>query len=134
MRSNSFERLRKVVHSARGVITTPSIRYYEGEGVQQDTAKAIHFYEKAAMQGHAMSRHNLGISEAKKGNYDRAVRHLLISAKMGNKESLEAIKRAPFTGGLAPKEQYAEEALKGYQDALEGMKSHDRDEAKRLGY
>ncbi|EJK45386.1 hypothetical protein THAOC_36000, partial [Thalassiosira oceanica] len=106
--------------------------YDTGEGVQQDEAKAIHFYEKAAMQGHVMSRNNLGISEAKKGNYDRAVRHLLISAKMGHENSIGAIKEM-FVTGVATKEQYAE-ALKGYQNAVEEMKSHDRDEAKRLGY
>ena len=38
-----------------------------------------------------------------------------------------------FMEGIATKEQYAE-ALKGYQDAVEEMKSHDRDEAERLGY
>ena len=35
-----------------------------------------------------------------------------------------------FTTGLATKEQYAE-ALKGYQNAVEEMKSNDRDQAKR---
>ena len=38
-----------------------------------------------------------------------------------------------FMAGHATKKQHAE-ALKGYQDAVEEMKSHDRDEAKRLGY
>jgi len=33
--------------------------------------------------------------------------------------------------GNATKGQYTE-ALKGYQGAVEGMNSHDRDEAKRL--
>ena len=37
-----------------------------------------------------------------------------------------------FMAGDATKEQYAE-ALRGYQDAVEEMKSHDRDEVKRLG-
>ena len=60
------------------------------------------------------------------------MRHFLISAKMGDKDSVEKIKKM-FMAGLATKEQYAE-ALKGYQDAVEEMKSHDRDEAKRLGY
>ena len=36
-----------------------------------------------------------------------------------------------LVAGIATKEQYSE-ALKGYQDAVEEMKSHDRDEAKRL--
>ena len=54
---------------------------------------------------------------------------------MGHKISLETIQRQ-FMRGNATKEQYTE-ALKGYQDAVEEMKSHDRDEAKReakLGY
>ena len=106
--------------------------YYFGNGVQQNEAKAVEFYEKAAMQGHVQSRYNLGSSEVEKGNYDRALKHLLISATMGLKDSLEAIKWM-LTMGFATKEQYAE-ALRGYQDAVEGMKSHDRDEAKRLGY
>ena len=84
------------------------------------------------MQGHVECRYNLDYIEAEKGNYDRALRHLLISAKMGYKDSVENIKRM-FMGGVATKEQYAE-ALKGYQDAVEEMKSHDRDEAKRLGF
>ncbi|EJK69835.1 hypothetical protein THAOC_08869 [Thalassiosira oceanica] len=49
---------------------------------------------------------------------------------MGYKDSLETIKDM-FMAGIATKEQYAE-ALKGYQDAVEEMKSHDRDEAKYL--
>ncbi|EJK71718.1 hypothetical protein THAOC_06815 [Thalassiosira oceanica] len=105
--------------------------YYTGTGVQQDMAKAAEFYTKAALQGHARSRHNLGCFEAEKGNHDRAVRHLMISAKMGYKESVKNIEKL-FMAGLATKAQYAE-ALKGYQDAVEEMKSHDRDEAKRLG-
>ncbi|EJK61586.1 hypothetical protein THAOC_17901 [Thalassiosira oceanica] len=104
--------------------------YRLGEGVQKDMAKAVELYEKAAMQGHVESRNNLGCVEAEKGNNDRALRHLLISAKMGDNNSVETIKTA-FTAGLATKEQYAE-ALKGYQYAVDEMKSHDRDEAKRL--
>ncbi|EJK48616.1 hypothetical protein THAOC_32572 [Thalassiosira oceanica] len=104
--------------------------YRLGEGVEKDMEKAVELFEKAAMQGHVDSRHNLGYNEVEKGNYNRAVRHLLISAKMGERASLESIKNF-FMAGLATKEQYAE-ALKGYQDALEEMKSHDRDEAKRL--
>ena len=108
------------------------IAYDHGEGVGQDIATAAKFYEKAAMQGHVEGRHNLACIEGEKWNFGRAVRHLLISAKMGHKDSLESIKKL-FMDGLATNEQYAE-ALKGYQVAVEKMKSHDRDEAKRLGY
>ncbi|EJK70700.1 hypothetical protein THAOC_07919 [Thalassiosira oceanica] len=104
------------------------LMYDVGEGVQKDKAKAAELFEKAAMAGHVPARANLGHTEVQKGNYDRAVRHFLISAKMGHEISVENIKRG-FKAGLATKEQYAE-ALKGYQDAAEEMKSHDRDEAK----
>jgi len=104
--------------------------YFLGEGVQRDKAKAADLFKRAALQGHLGSRCNLGCIEGKMGNHDHAVRHLLISAKMGDQGSLEMIKTA-FKAGLATKEQYAE-ALKGYQYAVEEMKSPDRDEAKRL--
>ena len=92
--------------------------YYSGNGVQENKAKGILFYKKGAMQGHVESRHKLGCYEGQKGNFDRAVRHLLISAKMGDKKSVEAIKMV-FMDGMATKEQYTE-ALKRYQDAVEG--------------
>ncbi|EJK59797.1 hypothetical protein THAOC_19939, partial [Thalassiosira oceanica] len=104
--------------------------YYDGDGVQKDVAKAAEFYEKAAMQGCPLSRHRLGYIEWKKGNHDLAVRHFLISAKMGYKESVENIKSL-FMAGLATRDQYAD-ALKGYRDAVEEMKSPDRDEASAL--
>ena len=106
------------------------VEHERGGGVQQDMAEAAEFYTKAALKGDVLSRHNLGFIEAEKGNYERAVKHLLISAKMGYEDSLESIKKI-FMAGLATKGQYAE-ALKGYQYAVEEMKSHDRDEAKRL--
>ena len=109
-----------------------AIAYRLGNGVEADRAKADQFYKKAAMQGHVQSRHNLGCYEGEKGNHYRASRHFLISAKMGHGGSLELVKKL-FMGGLVTKEQYAD-ALKGYQDAAEELKSHDRDEAKRLGY
>ena len=59
---------------------------------------------------------------------DRAARHLLISSKMGDKRSLDLITKV-FMNGTATREQYAE-ALKGYQNAMEEMKSPERDEAK----
>jgi len=103
----------------------------ESAGVALDKTKGIRYWEKAAMQGHVNSRHNLGKVELIAGNFDRAVRHFLISAKMGFKQSLDGI-RMMVAEGYARKAQYAE-ALAGYQDAEEGMKSPQRDEAVRLG-
>ena len=102
--------------------------YHSGNEVKQDKAKGIQFWTKAAMQGDDQSRFNLGSHEGRKGNDERAARHYLISAKMGHEDSLERIKEM-FMRGHATKEQYAE-ALRGYQDAVEETRSHDRDEAK----
>ena len=83
------------------------------------------------MKGDALSRNNLGVVELNEGNYEVAVQHWMISAKMGYGKSLNNIK-AMFMDGQATKAQYAE-ALRGYQTAVENMKSPQREEAKRQG-
>ncbi|EJK70587.1 hypothetical protein THAOC_08041, partial [Thalassiosira oceanica] len=110
-----------------GAYYSLGLAYLNGDGVEQDVARGVSFYEKAAMLGNSTARHNLGCYECERGRYDRGVRHLLISAKMGSEKSLANIKEL-FKGGDATKTQYAE-ALKGYQAAVEEMKSPDRKEA-----
>ena len=73
------------------------------------------------MKGHTDSRHNLGVLEAISGNWDLAVQHFMISAKMGCDQSLNYIK-VLFLKGTATKAKYAE-VLRGYQDAVEEMKN-----------
>lgn len=53
--------------------------YYNGEGVQMDKKKCIHYYQVAAMMGHEVARYNLGYEEAVVGNHERAMRHYDIS-------------------------------------------------------
>ncbi|EJK74673.1 hypothetical protein THAOC_03638 [Thalassiosira oceanica] len=107
------------------------VTYYFGDGVDVDKPRGIRHWQEAAMKGHAFSRHMLGIVEYNEGNYNLAVQHWMISAKMGDEDSLNYIKKM-FMEGHATKAQYAE-ALRGYGDAVEEMKSHQREEAKRLG-
>ncbi|EJK63598.1 hypothetical protein THAOC_15732, partial [Thalassiosira oceanica] len=108
------------------------VSYYHGTatGASQDKEKGIRYWESAAMQGDISSRHMLGEVELENGNYERAVRHFMISANMGEKASLDLIKNL-FAGGHATKHQYAE-ALKGYQDAVGETKSTQRNIAMRL--
>ena len=94
-------------------------------------AKAFQHYEAAAMCGHVSARYNLGCEEHHAGNYDLALQHWMISAKMGHENSLNKVK-VLFTKGLATKADYAA-ALRRYQNAVEEMSSTDRDEAKSLG-
>ena len=106
-------------------------RYYTGDGVEEDEPRGVHHWQQAAMEGHVLSRHGLGLVENKHGNYELAVQHWMISAKMGHEDSLNGIKNM-FKIGQATKAQYAE-ALLVYRDAVEEMKSPQREEAKRLG-
>lgn len=94
-----------------------------------DEARAIQHWESAAMRGHVEARANLGALGYNKGNDERAVRHHLIAAKLGDKTSLDNIKDM-FMEGVATKTQYTE-ALKGYQESVDEMKSPERDEAKK---
>ena len=105
--------------------------YDVGADVERDTAKAFRHYEAAAMCGDVYARHNLGCEEENAGNYDLALQHFLISAKMGQEKSLSQVKTF-FMNGLATKADYAA-ALRGYQNAVEEMSSPDRAEAKKMG-
>ncbi|EJK58047.1 hypothetical protein THAOC_21855 [Thalassiosira oceanica] len=107
-----------------------SAHYHGKYGLGKDKAKGIAYLESAAMQGDVETRHNLGLIELDNGyKYNRALRHFLICAKMGHKKSLDMIKDF-FADGLATRAQYME-GLKGYQDAVEDMKSPQRDETQQ---
>ena len=108
------------------------ITYYYGDGVEEDKPRGIHHLQQAAMKGEAASRHNLGCAERHNGNYELAVQHWIIAAKMGFEVSLHCTKMM-FKEGHATKAQYGE-ALMGYRDAVEEMRSPQREEAKRLGF
>ena len=97
-------------------------------GVNKDKARSIEHYELAAKWGHVEARHNLGFIEYKSGNYALALKHAMISAKLGYKDALSAL-HVLFENGSATKSDYTE-ALRGYQEAVEEMSSPERDEAK----
>ncbi|EJK76318.1 hypothetical protein THAOC_01925 [Thalassiosira oceanica] len=108
--------------------------YYDGSlGLEQDVPRAIELWTEAARLGDLEAyyrlgyRHVLGLHEYGKRNHELAVRHWMISAKMGYEVSLNKIKDM-FMKGHATKAQYAE-ALRGYQTALEETKSPQREEA-----
>ena len=95
--------------------------YYTGDGVEEDTPRGIHHLQQTAMKGHVESRHRLGVVEFEEENYELAVQHYMISAKMGFERSINEIKKL-FVMGHATKAHYAE-ALRGYGNAVEDMKS-----------
>jgi len=108
--------------------------YYHGRGVQMDKKKAKEYYELSAMNGYIHARHNLGVSEWEAGNYDRAVKHFLLSVKAGNDDSLENVKHIFKYGKnrAITKNEYAN-TLHAYQKIKDEMKSDERDKAAASG-
>ena len=101
--------------------------YRDGNGVERDMKKALHYWELAAMGGSMNARHNVGVEEWRAGNMERALKHYMIAVKDGNAGTLKCIK-ALYSNGDATKDDYAK-ALRSYQAYLEEIKSDQRDEA-----
>ena len=101
--------------------------YDKGRGMEMDKKKARHFYELAAMNGDAAARFNIGLLEGKAGNVNRAVKHFILSARAGKKDSLDKVKTG-FMHGIVTKDEYAN-TLRAYQKIQDDMKSDDRDKA-----
>jgi tetratricopeptide (TPR) repeat protein len=106
-----------------------SIMYNKGEGVEKDKKKEVYHLEEAAVGGHPSARYNLGCIEHKNGRMDRASKHFIISAKLGDNNALEEVKKY-FLKGAVSKDDY-EAALRGHQAAVDATKSAQRDEAEK---
>eukprot|EP00986_Skeletonema_menzelii_P010531 scaffold5150_cov133-Skeletonema_menzelii.AAC.5 len=104
-----------------------SCLYRDGQGVEKDEKKQLHHAEQAAVGGHHMARHNLGCVEGQRGHYDRAVKHFIIAAKLGDDQSSDKVKRL-YKDGYASKDDFAA-ALLGHQAAIDATKSSQREEA-----
>ena len=103
------------------------VSYDNGEGVEVDKKKATYFYELAAMNGDVAARHNLGCDEGNAGNHHRAMKHFILAARAGDKQSLDTVKKG-FMNGYVTKNEYTT-TLRAYQQRHDEMKSKDRDKA-----
>eukprot|EP00985_Skeletonema_marinoi_P002562 scaffold1057_cov203-Skeletonema_marinoi.AAC.10 len=77
--------------------------YSDGRGVEKNSRKEIHHLEEAAIGGHPGARFNLGCDENEKGSIERAVKHWIIAANLGDDLSIKALMRM-FKGGFVEKE------------------------------
>ncbi len=100
--------------------------YHQGEGVEKDMKKAVYHLEQAAIGGHPQARSILGYHEKNNGKMERATKHFIIAANLGEEKSLKAIKDL-FVKGVVSKEDYAA-ALRGCQAAMNETKSAEREE------
>ena len=74
------------------------------------------------MSGHVSARHNLGCEEFNAGNYDLALQHWMIAAKLGHEKSLNNVKDM-FMNGLATKADYAEASARVSERCRGNVKS-----------
>ena len=101
--------------------------YRKGHGVEMDEAKAVYYFEEAAIGGHPRARCNLAFLDAKNGRYERAVKHWIIAANLGYDDSIQELKLF-YVQGLVSKDDFAA-ALRAHQAAANDMKSPQRDVA-----
>jgi len=107
--------------------TSIGYAYKNGEGVEVDEKKAVHYYERAAVKGSTIARQNLGNNERRTGNMENALKHYMIAVRSGDANSLTEIYLL-YSNGHATKDDYTK-ALSLYQKYLGEIKSDLRDEA-----
>ena len=103
------------------------VMYRDGEGVEKDEEKAVHYYEKAAIGGHFKSRNNLGAIDMHNGNIERSVKHFIIAANVGFDLSMKALWHHYSDGNITKED--LEATLRTHKAAIDAMKSEDRDAA-----
>ena len=107
-----------------------SILYHIGQGIEKDEKKELYHSKEAAIAGHHMARFNLGFMEAENGRFERAAKHWIIAAKLGDQRSLDGVK-ALYKNGDLSKEDFTA-ALRGHKAAIDAMKSPQREEAEKI--
>jgi len=103
------------------------LMYAMGEGVEKDEKKKVYHYEKAAIGGHTIARHNLGCHEEYSDNIERAIQHWIIAAKLGDEDTMKTLLPL-FQQGYITKEEYGA-TLRTHQAAIEATKSPQREAA-----
>jgi len=104
-----------------------STMYQGGPGVEKDEKKEVYHLEQAAIGGDRGARYNLGCTEAENGNFERAVKHWIIAAQLGDDASIQVLKQC-YADGKINKEDFAA-ALRAYQAAVDATKSPQREAA-----
>ena len=107
-----------------------SCMYNAGEGAEKDDKKRLHHLEEAAIGGHPGARYNLAHSEASRGRKDRALKHLIIAANLGDDKSIQLLKKF-YADGHMSKEDFAS-ALRAHKAAVDATKSPQRDVAEAV--
>ncbi len=106
-----------------------SLMYHHGnQFAKKDMKKEVYHLEEAAIAGHPQARRTLGCIEFNNGRFERARKHWIIAANLGDHDSLKCVKEL-YADEHATKEDYAS-ALRAYQAAVAATKSSEREAAK----
>ncbi len=103
------------------------VAYARGQGVKEDEGKAVYHFERAAIVGEPDARYNLGCIEERNGRFDRAVKHFVISAQLGDTDSMKELWKHYKLRNVTKDD--LEATLRTHQAALDAMKSPQRDAA-----
>jgi len=101
--------------------------YMGGEGVDKDMKMGLHYYEEAAIAGHPRARYSRACYEMVDGRIDRAVKHWIIAANLGDDDSIQTLKGF-YARGEVSKEEFAA-ALRAHYAAVDATKSPQREAA-----
>ena len=105
--------------------------YDGGKGVEKDETKKLYHLEEGAIRGQLDARCNLGALEWNNNrNYERAVKHWMISATQGHDPSIKALKET-FKQGFLEKEVLAA-ALRAHYTAVDATKSEQREAGEKF--
>jgi TPR repeat protein len=106
--------------------------YRKGLCVEKDEKKELHHLEQAAIGGNPSARYNLGCYEGERFKHERAVKHWIIAANLGDDDSMKKLKKG-FKVGLVSKEDFAA-ALRAHHAAVDATKSPQRVAAEKSKY
>jgi len=98
-----------------------------GRGVEKDEKKELFHWEEAAIGGHPFARYHLGNHEGRSGRIERAIKHWIIAANLGDDGAIKVLRNV-YTQGRISKENFAA-SLRAHQAAVDGTKSPQREEA-----
>jgi tetratricopeptide (TPR) repeat protein len=104
--------------------------YYHGKGVEADEKKALYHWEEAAIGGHPDARQNLAVIEMNNGRPERAVKHLIIAANLGNDQSMKSLWKC-YDKGYISKDDLTV-ILRAHHTAVDATKSPQRKVAEEL--
>jgi TPR repeat protein len=104
-----------------------AVMYRNGQGVEKDEKKQVYHMEEAAIGGHPKARFHLANHEAINGHIERAVKHYIIAANLGDEESMKKLWEHYYVGNITKED--LEATLRTHQAALDEMKSSQREKA-----